>query len=99
MIAVKMGMPVHASDGETGRVDDVLANDETGQPQYLVIDAGGFFTGDVVVPFAGVRNVDDGGVWLTLTRDEVKHAPVYDAARYGRSAGLVSHAAGRYEEE
>ncbi len=99
MMTAKMGMPVHASDGEAGRVDDVLASEETGQPQYLVIDAGGFFKGDVVVPFSDVRNVDEGGVWLTLTRDEVKHAPAYDPANYGRSAGLVSHAAGRYEEE
>lgn len=98
MSTATTGMPVHASDGEAGRVDDVLASAETGQPAYLVIDAGGFFRGDVVIPYTSVRNVDESGVWLALTHDEVKSAPAYDAARYGRSDGLVSHAAGRYEE-
>ena len=75
MKPVKMGMPAYASDGKAGRVDDVLANGETGEPLFVVIDAGGFFKGDVVVPFESVQNVTDAGVWLSLTRDEVKHAP------------------------
>ena len=99
MKPVKMGMPVYASDGKAGRVDDVLANGETGEPAFMVIDAGGFFKGDVVVPFKSVQNVTDAGVWLSLTRDEVKHAPAYDPVRYGRAAGLVSRAAGRYGED
>ncbi len=91
-----MGMTVRANDGAAGRVDDVLANAETGQPAYLVVDAGGFFKGDVVVPFQSVRSVDDAGVWVDMTCDEVKRAPAYDPVRYGSSAGLVSHAVGRY---
>lgn len=96
MDRVTMGMVVHASDGVAGRVDDVLANAETGQPAYLVVDAGGFFKGDVVVPYASVRSIDDAGVWVDMTRDEVKKAPAYDPVRHGSSAGLVSGAAGRY---
>lgn len=99
MKRVTMGMTVHAADGEAGRVDDVLLNGETGQPAYLVVNAGGFFKGDVVVPFASVRGVDDAGVWTALTRAEVKALPAYDATRYGSAAGLVSHAAGRYGED
>ena len=98
MNAVKMGMPVFATDNKAGRVDDVLANKETGQPAFLVIDVG-FFKGDVVVPFSDVQNVNDDGVWLALSKDELKQAPRYDAAQYGRSQGLVSHAAGRYGED
>jgi len=99
MTEVKMGMPVHASDGRAGRVDDVLASGETGQAAFLVVDAAGFFSGDVVIPMDAVQNVDDNGVWLSLTRDEVKHAPAYDAVAHGSGAGLVSHAANRYGEE
>lgn len=99
MREVKMGMAVHASDGEAGRVDDVLASGETGQPAFLVVDAGGFFSGDVVIPFDQVQSVGDDGVWLALTRDEVKHAPAYDAVTHGSGAGLVSRAANRYGEE
>ena len=99
MKPVKMGMPAYASDGKAGRVDDVLANGETGEPVSVVIDAGGFFKGDVVVPFESVQNVTDAGVWLSLTRDAVKHAPTYDPVRHGRATGLVSRAAGRYGED
>ena len=99
MKPVKMGMPAYASDGKAGRVDDVLANGETGEPVFVVIDAGGFFKGDVVVPFESVQNVTDAGDWLSLTRDEIKHAPAYDPVRHGRAAGLVSRAAGRYGED
>jgi hypothetical protein len=95
---ITMGMVVHASDGTAGRIDDVLANRDTGRPAYLVIDAG-FFKGDVVTPIDSVQSVDDAGVWLAMTRDEVKHAPAYDAARYGAPAGLVSHAANRYGKQ
>jgi len=95
---ITMGMVVHASDGTAGRVDDLLANMDTGQPAYLVIDAG-FFKGDVVTPIDSVQRVDDAGVWLAMTRDEVKHAPAYADARYGASAGLVSHAANRYGKQ
>src|SRR2546423_12777331 len=75
MKAVKMGMPVYATDRKAGRVDDVLANGETGEPVFVVINAGGFFKDDVVVPYESVQNVTDARVWLALTRDEVKHAP------------------------
>ncbi len=99
MNTITMGMTVHASDGAAGRIDDVLADAETGRPAYLVVDAGGFFKGDVVVPFDSVRSVDDAGVWLAMTRDEVKRAPSYDPTRHGAPAGLVSHAAGRYGDK
>lgn len=99
MNAVKMGMTVRASDGVAGRVDDVLVDGKTGQPAYLVIDAAGFFARDVVVAYENVNNVDDAGVWLALTRDEVKGSPAYDATRYGQDAGLVSAAAARHEED
>ncbi len=98
MDTITKGMTVHVSDGTAGRVDDVLANRETGQPAYLVIDVG-FFKGDVVTPIDSVQSVDDAGVWLAMTRDEVKHAPAYDAARHGASAGLVSQAANRYGKQ
>jgi len=99
MNAIKMGMSVHGSDGAAGRVDDVLAHKETGQPAYLVVSTAGLFGNDVVLPFEQVRSVDDAGVWLELTRDEVKHATPYSPDGYGAAAGLISQAAGRYGED
>jgi hypothetical protein len=92
-------MPVLASDGRAGRVDDVLTDSETGEPAYVVIDAGGFFKGDVVVPISEVRTVDDAGVWLNLSRSDVKHAPTYDPLQFGSAQGLVSSAAKRFGDK
>lgn len=99
MKAVKMGMSVYGTDNRAGRVDDVLLDAQTRQPSFLVIDAGGFFKGDVIVPFDRVQNVNDAGVWLSMTQDEVKHADRFDAARHGSQAGLVSQSVGRYGRE
>ena len=95
MRAVTIGMTVHATDGTAGRVDDVLTNGESGQPRLLVVEAG-FFRGDVVVGYERVRDVDDAGVHLTLTRDEVRQAPAYAASEHGTGAGLRSQAAARF---
>lgn len=99
MKMVAMGMTVHASDGTAGRVDDVLVSTSTGQPAYVVINAGGLFASDVVVSYDAVRNVDNAGLWLALTRDAVTHAPPYDPTRHGGSAGFVSHAALHFGDE
>ncbi len=99
MKAVRMGMPVHGSDGVAGRVDDVLSRKETGQPAYLVVSTAGLFGNDVVLPFEQVQSVDDAGVWLGLTRDEIKRATPYSPDGYGAAAGLISQAAGRYGED
>ncbi len=93
---VTMGTSVHATDGAAGRVDDVLVSNETGQPAYLVVDAGGFFKGDVVLSVGDVQSVNEDGVWVALTRDQVKKSPSYDPGKYGSSAGLRSRAAARH---
>ena len=99
MSDVKRGMTVYGSDGKAGRVDDVLSSGETGLPAYLVVDAGGFFSGDVVVPFDAVSGVDEAGVRVSLSRDEVKHAARYDASLHGAAAGYTSDAATHFEAD
>jgi hypothetical protein len=99
MTSIKLGMDVFASDGRTGRVDDILASTETGQPAFVVVKAGGLFASDVVVPFESVQNVDDAGVWLTLTREQVQRCEPFDSARHGESAGFRSQARVQYGED
>jgi uncharacterized protein (TIGR02271 family) len=56
------GYDAYGSDGEKlGKIDDVIATEETMQPVYLVVDNGGFlhFGDKYVVPFGEADNVDD----------------------------------------
>jgi uncharacterized protein YrrD len=99
MKTVKMGMDVYATDSRAGRVDDVLVSAETGQPAFVVVNAGGFFSSDVVVPFESVRNVDDAGVWLTLTREQVQHSAAFDPARHCEVAGFTSYARAHFGDK
>jgi hypothetical protein len=99
MTSIKLGMDVHAIDGRAGRVDDVLVSTETGQPAFVVVKAGGLFASDVVVPVESVQNVDEAGVWLTLTREQVQGCERFDSARHGEAEGFSSQARIQYGED
>ncbi|HZS93112.1 MAG TPA: PRC-barrel domain-containing protein [Chloroflexota bacterium] len=100
MKLITMGMDVHALDGRAGRVDDVLISAETGQPAFVVVNAeGGLFASDVVVPIESVQNVDDAGVWLALTREQVRYCETFDSTRHGESSGFSSQSRSRYGED
>ncbi|MDQ6635931.1 MAG: PRC-barrel domain-containing protein, partial [Gemmatimonadota bacterium] len=75
---------VRATDGEIGRVVDFLLDDEQWAVRYLVVEAGGFFSGRrVLISPMAFREVD----WstrefhLALTMDKVKASPDIDAAK------------------
>ncbi len=75
---------VRATDGEIGRVVDFFLDDEQWAVRYLVVEAGGFFSGRrVLISPMAFREVD----WstrefhLALTMDKVKASPDIDAAK------------------
>ena len=72
---------VNATDGDIGSVVDFLLDDERWTVRYLVVKAGGFFSGrEVLISPAFFREPD----WstqrfhLALTRDKVKNSPDVD---------------------
>lgn len=75
------GYHVHASDGELGHVENLLADDADWDIRYLVIATRSWWPGKVVrlAPYA-VTDVDwhDRQVKLNVTRDQVKSAPAWD---------------------
>ena len=75
------GYHVHASDGELGHVENLLADDANWNIRYLVIATRSWWPGKVVrlAPYA-VADVDwlDRQVKLNVTRDQVKSAPTWD---------------------
>jgi hypothetical protein len=75
------GYHVHASDGELGHVENLLADDANWDIRYLVIATRSWWPGKVVrlARFA-VTDVDwvDREVKLNVTREQVKSAPAWD---------------------
>ncbi len=73
------GFGVEARDGSIGKVDE--ATYETGR-SYLVVDTGPWIFGKkVMLPAGVVQGVDERQrtVFVDRTKDEIKHAPEYDA--------------------
>ena len=75
-----VGYGVEASDGSIGKVDD--ATYELGS-SYIVVDTGPWIFGKkVMLPAGVIQSVDhdDEKVFVDRSKDEIKHAPAFDAS-------------------
>lgn len=81
------GYAIHALDGDIGHVDDFLMDDETWAIRYLVIQAGGWWSGkEVVIAPRWATGISWGErtVSVDLTREQIKESPEYDPRRLSR---------------
>ena len=76
-IALAAGSPVLCSDGACGRVDQVLVDPADDRTTGFVVRKGFFFTHDVSVPLSWVHAVDEEGVHLKATRDQLNKLEHY----------------------
>lgn len=90
-----IGMPVEASDGDAGIVEDVLTT-EDGTAKYFVVRNRGVFGSSAVLPLSSAT-IKGASVRFEMTRAEIKAADKFDHSRYGESAGLFSTAAKDYD--
>jgi hypothetical protein len=60
-----------------GYVDTIFNDAETGQPEWIGVLAGVFWTHKYLVP-AGVAEKANGALRVPFTKDSVTHAPTYD---------------------
>lgn len=77
------GYPIHASDGEIGRVADFLIEDGDWSIHYLVVSTTGWWPGKaVLVSPRSVLKIDWQGrtVDLNVTRQQIKDSPAYDGS-------------------
>jgi hypothetical protein len=85
MISVKKtiaGTTIGATDGDIGRVDALIFDDESWTVRYLVVDTSSWLSGrKVLVSPACVRAIDAEGerVAVSLTRQQVESSPDLDA--------------------
>jgi hypothetical protein len=69
-----------AVDGEgnrIGKISKVYLDDQTGQPQWFLVETGLFGTKDSFAPTYGAR-LDEERVVLAVSKDQVKDAPNID---------------------
>jgi sporulation protein YlmC with PRC-barrel domain len=72
---IEEGDAVLSRDGEkVGEVHSVTVDLETRRPTRLVVRQGFLFTEDVELPWTAIDGVDDGKVYLTLSKGEVEGA-------------------------
>ncbi len=80
-VASVKGYYVHATDGDIGHVENVLADDSNWEVRYLVIATRNWWPGKVVQlsPYA-VKDIDWFGerINMNVTRDQVRSAPAWD---------------------
>jgi hypothetical protein len=80
-VASFKGYYVHASDGDIGHVENVLADDTNWEIRYLVIATRNWWPGKIVqlAPYA-VRDIDWFGerINMNVSRDQVRSAPAWD---------------------
>jgi uncharacterized protein (TIGR02271 family) len=79
---IQTGTSVYGSDGE--KIGDVAGVADN----YFVIEKGFIFTTDIFVPMSAVAGVDDDGVRLSMTKDQVENenwseAPMGGTEAYG----------------
>lgn len=93
----RIGMNVRATNGDVGKLEDILY-DQDGHARYLVVRDHGVFGSDAVLPVAGARAGGD-TVEYPLTKDEIRSADRYDPIQYGSKAGLFSGSAAQYDQQ
>jgi hypothetical protein len=74
-----VGYKVEATDGDIGKIDEASYDVDS---SHLVVDTGAWIFGKKVMLPAGVVNQidhDDKKVHVDRSKDEIKHAPEYDA--------------------
>lgn len=74
-VAVRRGQPVHATDGEIGRVDGLVVDRKRHGVTHVLLEEGHLWGHkQVAIPIGAVSSIN-GGIRLDLSVDEVKGLP------------------------
>ncbi len=79
-VTLSEGMDVWAGDEQAGTLAGVRLHPQTEQVSHIVISQGWLFDEERLVPRAAIRAVDDRGVHLRISPDELRALPRVDPA-------------------
>jgi len=72
---IERGEPVHALDGEIGRVEGVRVDPGDHRVTHVLLQEGHLWgRKDVAIPASAVTKVEN-GIWLNLTKEQVENLP------------------------
>jgi hypothetical protein len=80
-----VGFSVKALDGSVGKID--AASFDVGSSHFVVATGPWIYGRKVVIPASTVKGVDfvNQTVHVNRTKNQMKHAPVFDEATYGNA--------------
>jgi sporulation protein YlmC with PRC-barrel domain len=75
---IERGEPVHALDGEIGRVEGLRVDPGDHRVTHVLLQEGHLWgRKEVVIPASTVTKVEN-GIWLNLTKEQVEDLPAAD---------------------
>jgi len=78
-VEVRRGEQVHATDGEIGHVRGLVIDPSDNHVTHVLLDEGHLWGQKrVAIPISAIKEVAEGGVWMTLTKDQVRDLPAVD---------------------
>jgi sporulation protein YlmC with PRC-barrel domain len=77
-VAVRRGEQVHATDGDIGRVQGLVINTDRHVTHVLLQEGHLWGRKEVAIPIGAVIGVDDDGIRLNLTKQDVQDLPPVD---------------------
>lgn len=81
-ISVRRGAAVEATDGEIGKVDEILIDPDSGLTTHLIVMKGRRLRRkELAIPVSAVNKVSDKGVFLRLNKQEVDSLPAIQVER------------------
>jgi hypothetical protein len=82
-VEVRRGDRVHATDGEIGRVEGLVVDSGDKHVTHVLLQEGHLWgRHDVALPISTVDKVDEEGIKLKLTKEQVKGLPPVDIAQF-----------------
>ena len=86
-VAVHRGDPVHATDGDIGRVQGLVIDRGSGHVTHVLLQEGHLWgRREVAIPIGAVASTS-GGIRLRISKHEVQGLPSVDVDHPGASAG------------
>ncbi len=83
-VGVRRGDPVHASDGEIGKVEGLVVDTTGGHVTHVLLQEGHLWgRKDVALPIGAVTRMDDGGITVSLNKHEIGELPPVDLTKPG----------------
>jgi sporulation protein YlmC with PRC-barrel domain len=78
-VEVRRGDPVHATDGNIGRVQGLVIDSRNRHVSHVLLQEGHLWgRKEVAIPISAVTGIDEEGMKLSLTKREVQDLPAVD---------------------